>query len=177
MPRFDKLLILDLDETLIWSDQDEDAADFRVGEYAVTQRPYLEMFLATCLEWFTVGIWTTGTEEYARAILAHLLPNIDILHCLYCADRCTLALNPMTGLLELTKPLRKIKGFPLERIIICDDRPETALRNYGNLVQVPPFTGNAHDRVLPLLLKFLETLGGAPNVRAIEKRSWLHDVK
>ena len=67
--RLDKLLILDPDETLVYVSafslpQDP---DFRVGVADAWKRPGLDRFMATCLEWFQVGIWTSATMEYTGA--------------------------------------------------------------------------------------------------------------
>ena len=60
--RFDKLLVLDIDETLIFaSDRSlSRPADF-VGPYHVYKRPHLDTFLKSCLAWFDVGIWTASS--------------------------------------------------------------------------------------------------------------------
>ena len=70
MPRFSKLLVLDLDETLIYATDDyaeldePEPGDFSVGPYLVRRRPGVEEFLARCLEWFEVGIWTASTSRF-----------------------------------------------------------------------------------------------------------------
>src|SRR5687768_16223889 len=66
-----KLLILDLDETLIHATQTplERPAEFRVGPYAVYRRPHLELFLAQCLGWFEVAVWSSSSPLYAREVV------------------------------------------------------------------------------------------------------------
>jgi TFIIF-interacting CTD phosphatase-like protein len=57
----DKLLILDLDETLIHAAEKPllQQANFSVYDYHVYKRPYLDTFLTTCLDCFDVAVWTS----------------------------------------------------------------------------------------------------------------------
>ena len=76
--------------------------------------------------------------------------------------------------MEFIKDLRKIRRrkYDLSRVLVVDDSPEKLARNYGNLVRVPPYTGEA-DNVLEKLSSFLQELADEPDVRPIEKRGWL----
>ena len=66
----------------------------------------------------------------------------------------------------------KRKGFKLEKILLIDDSPEKAKKNYGNAIYIKEFTGNKNDNELPRLLKYLISLKNVENVRIIEKRGW-----
>jgi len=55
---------------------------------------------------------------------------------------------------------------------VVDDTARKHERNYGNLVTVRPFEGDPSDDELVHLGRYLETLAGVDNVRAIEKRGW-----
>src|SRR5688572_23634095 len=70
------LLILDLDETLIYATTDalERPAEFRCGPYQVYLRPHLETFLRAMSQHFQLAVWTSGTDDYAAAIAARILP-------------------------------------------------------------------------------------------------------
>jgi len=65
------LLILDIDETLIYAAEGplERAEDFRVGPYFVYLRPFLGEFLRFAAEHFEVATWTSSTEGYATSVL------------------------------------------------------------------------------------------------------------
>jgi RNA polymerase II subunit A small phosphatase-like protein len=60
----------------------------------------------------------------------------------------------------------------LEHVIAVDDSPEKHRANYGNLIRVSEFTGDANDAELPRLWQYLQLLAVEPNVRRIEKRDW-----
>ncbi|MBI4860984.1 MAG: HAD family hydrolase [Candidatus Riflebacteria bacterium] len=176
MPRFDKLLILDLDETLVYTtDQSMGRGpDFHTIGFPVYKRPGVDGFLARCVEWFELAIWTSASEDYAQGILEGLFTDLEVLSFVWTRDRCVRKLDPDLGGFCYLKDLRKLRrrGYSLEKILIIDDTPATARLNYGNIVPVAKYTGSIDDDELPSLLTFLEELGREENVRTIEKRGW-----
>jgi RNA polymerase II subunit A small phosphatase-like protein len=172
----DKLLILDLDETLIYGSENllEHSADFRVGRFYVYKRPHLDTFLQTCFSWFEVAVWTSASPGYARGIVKAIFPFPDLPTFVWASDRCTRVYNPDTGEYYWRKSLKKIqrKGYASESVIVVDDTPQKWERSYGNLVRVAPFEGNPNDDELVRLLIYLDYLRKEPDVRRIEKRNW-----
>jgi RNA polymerase II subunit A small phosphatase-like protein len=175
-PRFDKLLVLDIDETLIHATEKPlpRPPDFCVGRYPIYKRPKVDPFLSACFEWFTVGVWTSSSGDYASEILKHLLPKSGSIAFLMARDRCTPKLDPISGQGQWIKNLKKVEraGYPLEKVIVVDDSPEKHVLNYGNLVRIAEYVGDPSDNELPALLRYLELLGSVENVRAVEKRGW-----
>jgi RNA polymerase II subunit A small phosphatase-like protein len=176
----DRLLILDLDETLIHASGVplDRPADFIAGRWHVYKRPHLEAFLASCLEWFTVAVWTSASPAYATRIVATVFPNPEQLAFVWAADRCSQRYDHEMFEHYWRKNLHKVrrKGWPLERVIVVDDTPRKWEQSYGNLVRVRAFEGDPADDELPLLLRYLEELRHVPNVRRIEKRYWRQHV-
>lgn len=173
---FDKLLVLDLDETLVHATETplDRPPDYRVGPYVVYKRPGVEAFVAACLDAFAeVAIWTASTHDYALEVLA---PIVDCarLSFVWARRRCTLHVEPHTRDLVRLKDLRKLKrrGYDPAKVIFVDDSPGKLRRSYGNLVTVRAFEGQPDDRELSLLLPYLLSLGPVDNVRTIEKRGW-----
>ena len=70
-----KLLVLDLDETLIHATAKRlaHAEDFRVGPYHVYLRPHLADFVAAMLTTFRVAVWTSSSPDYAHRVLERCL--------------------------------------------------------------------------------------------------------
>lgn len=67
------LLILDLDETLIWAREEAaTTCDFKVFSYFVSKRPHLEEFLQRVQLWYRIAVWTSSGEEYAQQVVGHL---------------------------------------------------------------------------------------------------------
>ena len=61
--RFNKLLVLDLDGTLIHGTFQalSRECDFRTkGGFLVYSRPHLAVFLETVFQWFDVAVWTAS---------------------------------------------------------------------------------------------------------------------
>jgi RNA polymerase II subunit A small phosphatase-like protein len=178
MPR--PLLILDLDETLIYAAEDgrdppPPRTDLRVGRFSVQKRPLVHAFLADVAEHYDLAVWTSSSSSYARPIVDALFPGAaGTLAFVWCADRCTRRFDPETRDYFRAKDLRKVKrlGHPLERVLIVDDSPEKIARHYGNHIRVTPFTGDDADTELRDLVPFLRRLATVPNVRTIEKRNW-----
>ena len=172
----DKLLILDLDETLVYATEEplERPADFCVGPYQVYRRPYAENFLAQCLDWFRVAVWTSSSPLYAQGVTQALFAETEALAFLWASDKCTPAYDLESGELYSKKSLKKVKqkGYALESVIALDDSPQKWQQSYGNLILVKPYVGAEDDQELPRLLVYLETLRRAENVRAVDKRGW-----
>lgn len=171
-----KLLILDLDETLVHATRTpfERDADFKTERYFVYKRPHVEDFLAFCREHFLVGVWTTGGSRYACEVVDNLFPHDYVLQFLWSRGRCTQVFYPDSTDYYYVKNLAKLKryGYRLEQMIMVDDTPQKLERQYGNLVQITEWLGERDDRELPLLMKYLMDLKPVDNVRRLEKRQW-----
>ena len=170
-----KLLVLDLDETLVHASERplDRPADFRIHHYHVHERPHMAAFIAWALDRFHVGVWTSSGRLYAEPLVARIFPP-DRVRFLWCGDRCTLARDWDTGEYRGLKCLKKLRrnGWLLESILVVDDSPWKHVRNYGNLVAVSEFLGDPADDELPRLAAYLDTLREVPNIRTIEKRRW-----
>jgi len=175
-----KLLILDLDETLIYAAEASfpRKADFLVEPYHIYKRPFLDVFLKKCLDWFEVAVWTSSTPSYAIAIVSAIFENPKILSFVWASDRCTVAYDPEWFEYYNRKDLKKVKrkGYRLESIIAVDDTPQKWERSYGNLVRVNPFEGDETDDELKYLLLYLDKLRSAENIRSVEKRFWQNQL-
>ena len=175
-----KLLILDLDETLVYATEQalERQADFAVSPYFVYKRPHVDAFLDQCLQWFAVAVWTSASPGYASEIVRNVFATPKLLQFVWASDRCTQAYDAEVGERFWIKNLKKVRqqGYSLAQTIMIDDSPEKHGRNYGNLVRVRPFMGDADDGELSLLITYLDTLRSVPNVRAMEKRHWRSEV-
>src|SRR5437867_4234056 len=86
-----KLLILDIDETLIHACYKPLArtADDVIEDIFVYERPFVRRFLEFCLREFAVAVWTSAQTSYAHSILELLLGNTLPLQFVWCRERCT----------------------------------------------------------------------------------------
>ena len=170
------LLILDLDETLISASEKDTAGnwDFQIPGYFVKKRPHVDLFLERVKEWFDLAVWTSGTDDYADAVVAQVFPPGTGFQFVWGRSRCIMRYDEELHRNYFLKDLKKVKrlGFDLRRILIIDDSPEMVSRNYGNHLALRPFTGQSDDRDLPDVLPFLAWLKDQEDFRSIEKRAW-----
>lgn len=170
------LLILDLDETLIYGTEQPLArpADLMAGPFHVYLRPHVEAFLATVSGWYDTAVWSSASPPYVRAIVTRLFADAPAPRFVWSSERCTMRLHAETREHYWLKDLKKVRraGYRLERVLVLDDSPEKLERHYGNLVRVRPYLGADEDSALPRLLPFLEQIRHQPNFRRVEKRFW-----
>ena len=159
------LLLLDLDETLIHSEEfprtqpSTKEFDFKVGFegepywYMSKKRPFLDEFIKFAFENFDVGVWTASTEDYATIVLENIGIDKSKLKCFYTRENCGMGLdyesNSYYGVKNLQKLKKRAWAKPyttkdgqtreLDRILIVDDIADTAIYNRSNLVLIKPF--------------------------------------
>jgi TFIIF-interacting CTD phosphatase-like protein len=170
------LLILDLDETLVYATEEPlgHDHDFTVGPYVVYRRPHLDEFLTACSAHFRLAVWSTAGDDYVRDVIGRIMPPGIAPAFAWGRSRCVRRYDHEAFEEEFLKDLKKVKrtGYRLERVLIADDTPRKVRRHYGNAVYVPPFTGDPEDDILPRLTMYLTTLRDEPDVRVLEKRGW-----
>jgi Dullard-like phosphatase family protein len=170
------LLILDLDETLVWAADEQRPAvfDFKAFRYFVTKRPHLDTFLDRVFEWFEVAVWTSSDDLYASQIVSEVFADGARLRFVWTRSKCTERFDEETREPYYLKNLKKLKrqGFDLRRVLILEDSPEKVHRHYGNLICVRPFEGQPNDQELLDILPFLDWLRNQPDIRRVEKRNW-----
>jgi TFIIF-interacting CTD phosphatase-like protein len=171
-----KLLILDLDETLIFSSETKLAheEDFCVGEFFAYKRPSLDTFIEYVLQHFKLAVWTSSNEIYAQSVVKQIFLEPRRLEFVWSRQRCTWKSDPELGSGYWIKDLKKVRklGYSLEGILIVDDSPRKFERSYGNYIRVSPFCGDSSDTELEKLESYLHWLKDTPNVRSVDKRHW-----
>jgi RNA polymerase II subunit A small phosphatase-like protein len=170
------LLILDLDETLIYATEHElfEPSDFKTDNYFIYKRPNLEEFFKNVENAYDLAIWSSGTDDYVEDIIKKIKPENIEFKFIWGRSRCTYRRDLCLNEYEYEKKLEKVKkkGYKLEKILIVDDSPQKSRDNYGNAIYVSEFTGNKKDNELKLLAEYLTTIKDSENVRKIEKRFW-----
>lgn len=192
-----KILVLDLDETLIYATEDNNNVerelyDFKIEfpvemytkatVYYVYKRPYFDQFIKQVAIMYRLVIWTAAEKEYAQPVIQQLFSTTNIKpEFIFHAYHCTRRYNNMnyemdTGDRCMTvKNLRKVKTkfkIPLSRILIVDDMARNCVDNYGNAIIIPGYTGKSKDTALLDLITYLKYLSNVPDVRTINKTNW-----
>lgn len=175
-----KLLVLDLDETLIHATETmlSREADFRVGHLYVYKRPQVHKFISSVLKGYRVAVWTASDAVYAATIVSKLFP-ANSLEFVLSRQHCTLSHNWDTREDQWIKKVKRLKrrGYSVDSIVAVDDTASGYARSYGNLIVVQAFIGDPHDNELMLLATYLDHLVTVPNVRSVEKRNWRLQVQ
>jgi carboxy-terminal domain RNA polymerase II polypeptide A small phosphatase len=165
-----KLLVLDLDETLIHTVSTNErlprAPDnvfyFNAQErsYPVYKRPGVEKFLMSVASQFEVAVWTAGTREYAEPILNWLDPYGFITTRLY-RDSCT-ELEDGSYVKDLSKLNRS-----LSEVVIVDNNPYSFQFQPGNGIQCLDFYFDKCDTELKRIRQFLHIIKDVHDIRTV----------
>lgn len=159
MPSRTKLIILDLDETLIHavpkgtselSHITQGLPYHEFSEFYIFERPNLEEFLRILVEDYRLAVWTAAQKEYATFVVNNILkPKLEgaarqiewYLH----ADHCDIS-SKLSGVL---KDLRVLPVFGLpyaspDDALIVDDNTFID-RQEHRVINIVPFSGRHYD--------------------------------
>lgn len=144
-----KLLVLDLDETLITSQPIN-----KMQQLRVLIRPYAREFLKECAKSWNVVIFTAGTRKYAESILSKLDGDSCLISDLLCREQCL-----QIGSHQI-KDLRIIEQISdkLGNVLIVDNKLSSFGYQMSNGIPIYPFTGDSEDSELRALSKTLTIL-------------------
>lgn len=181
IPFAKKLLVLDLDSTLIYGNvntKQGETYDFTVGDWKIKKRPNLDKFLTLLVEiGYHLAVWSAGAPAYVTEVCDHLFPQYK-LEFIWSRDRCTPKMKISPDNLHCSKyylkkinKIKKSKNWTRDAILHLDDTPETFQKNYGNGVQIVPYFGETDDDVLLYFWPFLRDWFFCGNVQKIEKRT------
>lgn len=180
------LVILDIDETLVYATKNhlDIPYDFKLDDFFVYKRPYLDRFIRYIDNNFPFAIWSSASDNYVDEMTKKLGLHEKVKFC-WARSKATYkkpSIFDAEGNLNINfvdhhffvKRLKKVKklGFDLNQVLIIDDTPYKSQENYGNAIIVNEFKGNKGDNVLLKLMEYLKTLKNADNVRVIDKRFW-----
>lgn len=169
-----KLLVLDMDETLVFATETRLAfpESFKALDYYVYKRPYLDFFISEMQKIFKIGIWTAAGDVIANEIVSKLFER-DSVEFVFTAKDCTVRMRE-AGKVSVVKNLRKLrnKGYSLDQVIVVDDTASKYEKNYGNLVHVSEYVGDQNDNELLHLSEYLKHLSLFDNIPTVDKRNW-----
>ncbi|VDM39602.1 unnamed protein product [Toxocara canis] len=176
-----KILVLDLDETLIHSHHDGvirpmvkpgTPPDFilRVNidrhpvRFFVHCRPHVDYFLSMVSQWFDLVVFTASMEIYGSSVADKLDNGKGILQRRYFRQHCTMDYG------GYTKDLSAIHA-DLSSIFILDNSPGAYRKFPQNAIPIRSWYSDPTDTCLLALLPFLDALRFASDVRSILSRN------
>ena len=161
----DKLLVLDLDETLshtVWSSKSKPNKYNLIFEnsYYISFRPNLNEFLSYVFNEFEVGIFTSCTDDYVKFILSNIT-DLNNFKFIWTFDKCFYGYDLESNTYCNFKKLEKVSSsfnYNLKDILIIDDKPITAKFNYENLIPIRPFFDDDNDIELLKVVTYLDKI-------------------
>jgi len=176
-----KVLVLDLDETLIHSHHDgvvrqtvatgtppdfvlKVNIDRHPVRFSVHKRPHVDFFLSVVSQWYELVIFTASMEIYGAAVADRLDEGKGVLRRRYYRQHCTLDYG------SYTKDLSSISQ-DLASIFILDNSPG-AYRSYpDNAIPISSWFVDPSDTALLDLLPVLDALRFTADVRSVLSRN------
>ena len=162
-----KKLVLDLDETLVYSTMEVFGPgciqlEAENATFYTMLRPGTKPFLEFVAKKFDVCIWSTGTEAYIKAIWAHI--GMDGF-TLWGREHCKkLDHVPETCLEPYEKPLRQITE-DLSQIVIVDNTASMFSKCPLNGILCRTWRGDPNDTELEHLSYYLDWLVQQPSMQ------------
>jgi RNA polymerase II subunit A small phosphatase-like protein len=156
-----KLVVFDLDETLVHATKERLAFDhdFEVLPYHVYIRPFASELITFAAKHFDIAIWSSSSEEYVEIVTAKLFGKESPVFS-WAVNRCIQKVDPRTNGYVYIKDLRKAQkhGYAVEEILMIDDSPEKLQRQPGRHLCVAPFVGDKDDRELLSVIEKLRAV-------------------
>ncbi|XP_067380172.1 CTD nuclear envelope phosphatase 1A isoform X2 [Channa argus] len=152
-----KILVLDLDETLIHSHHD--------GVLRPTVRPGTPPdFILKVSQWYELVVFTASMEIYGSAVTDKLDNNRNILKRRYYRQHCTLDLG------SYIKDLSVVHD-DLSSIVILDNSPGAYRSHPDNAIPIKSWFSDPSDTALLNLLPMLDALRFTVDVRSVLSRN------
>ena len=146
MARIDRLIILDLDHTLIFASYVELETASLLCKYdellTIYERPYVREFISICKNLGDVIVYTLSDRDYAELVCDKL--NIKPLEIIA-------GLGSYLGYEDIQKSIKSSWYKKYRDIVVIDDSPElwrSSDREKARFIVPPEFMGDAHDDAL-----------------------------
>ncbi|XP_059394535.1 CTD nuclear envelope phosphatase 1A-like isoform X1 [Carassius carassius] len=166
-----KILVLDLDETLIHSHHDgvlrptvrpgtppdfilKVVIDKHPVRFFVHKRPHVDFFLEVVSQWYELVVFTASMEIYGSAVADKLDNNRGLLKRRYYRQHCTLDSG------SYIKDLSVVHG-DLSSIVILDNSPGAYRSHPDNAIPIKSWFSDPSDTALLNLLPMLDALRNA----------------
>lgn len=144
-----KLLVLDLDETLIFSVKERlnYPESFIYNGYHIYLRPNLSWFLNNIKSYYKIGIWSVADDEYVEHIVKKIIPkNIDLE---FIWSKSWMSPDSFDGK-QYIKKMNELKhlGYNLDELVLVDDNKKNTSINLPNSILIKQFKGDVGDKEL-----------------------------
>ncbi|XP_075062212.1 CTD nuclear envelope phosphatase 1 isoform X2 [Mixophyes fleayi] len=176
-----KVLVLDLDETLIHSHHDgvlrptvrpgtppdfilKVLIDKHPVRFFVHKRPHVDFFLEVVSQWYELVVFTASMEIYGSAVADKLDNNRGVLRRRFYRQHCTLELG------SYIKDLSVVHS-DLSSVVILDNSPGAYRSHPDNAIPIKSWFSDPSDTALLNLLPMLDALRFTADVRSVLSRN------
>ncbi|XP_075188117.1 CTD nuclear envelope phosphatase 1 [Anomaloglossus baeobatrachus] len=176
-----KVLVLDLDETLIHSHHDgvlrptvrpgtppdfilKVVIDKHPVRFFVHKRPHVDFFLEVVSQWYELVVFTASMEIYGSAVADKLDNNRGVLRRRFYRQHCTLELG------SYIKDLSVVHS-DLSSVVILDNSPGAYRSHPDNAIPIKSWFSDPSDTALLNLLPMLDALRFTADVRSVLSRN------
>lgn len=168
-----KLIVLDVDETLIHSSRAKTNKSIKLddGDLHLNPRPYLNNFLKYLFNNYRVMIWSAGEKRYIEFFVKKFIHPLGFKPvAVWTRNDCDTILSD-DGNVDYIKPLPilwkkyKSQGINVRNTIIVDDKKSTAVYNPTNHILIKRYENQDDDKELYKLRLFLEKYYNIDDVR------------
>lgn len=151
-----KILVLDLDETLIYSSKVKlnSKALFIYKDYYVYARPHLNWFLHTIKSYFKIGIWSSADDLYVEHIVEKIISKEINLEFIWSKSWFNLDSHNGKQYLKKMSELEQL-GYDLDELLLIDDNEENVIINSPHSILIKPFRGEVYDNELQKIVNQL----------------------
>jgi Dullard-like phosphatase family protein len=174
-----KILLLDLDETLIHADFNNEYVNNTTIKYdkiisfedeneiisvGIFIRNGLNIFLKELSKDFIIGIFTASSKNYADAIINYIDPNKDYIKFRLYRENC-IQFNNIS-----IKDLRILKGIDLKNVVLVDNSMYSFANQLNNGILINSFYFDKNDVDLFSVMNYLKCyVNNADDIREVNK--------
>ncbi len=172
--KFNRTLVLDLDETLITTKTSENDNVSKVAgaEFELKIRPFAEEFLKKMSKEFEIIIFSSAERKYVEVIAKVLDPKSQYISHIFHREHC---IKTPQGL--FVKDLRIFKGRELRDMVIVDNLVQSFAHQIDNGIPIISWYGDRSDQELKYLMEYLKEARRCPDMRSYNrKRLQLSDL-
>lgn len=180
-----KLCVLDLDETLVHCETDENSlvscdkiisiklSEQKEKKIGVNIRPNLSFFLNKAKQLYVLVLYTASLKQYTDAVLSVIDPEGVYFKYILCRHHCTSISFVKNNKEEVyyVKDLR-IFNIDMNSIVIVDNSILSFVHHINNGIPILPFYSNQNDDELYNLFIYLKFLHTVKDVRKENSKSF-----
>jgi len=165
--KFNRTLVLDLDETLITTKKDENDHDAKIAgtEFELKIRPFADEFIKKMSKEFEIIVFSSADRRYVEAVVKVLDPKRQYISHVFHREHC---IKTPQGV--FVKDLRIFKGRELRDMIIVDNLVQSFCHQIENGIPILSWYGDRKDQELKYLMEYLKEARRSPDMRTFNRK-------